>query len=533
MSGQDDTHKRERLFKAMFAPGFYPHPVQSVRYRETHISKVYLTGERVYKIKKPVDFGFLDFRDLEQRKQYCRKEVILNRRLAPNVYLGVVSITFDGSNYHIEGPGKVVEYAVKMRQLPENRTLLRMIKSHEINSGNINLLAETLCRFYRNAETGPEIQKIASWSTIRCNWEENFTQLTPFTEDLIDKRKFQIISAVVRSFLHRRKSLFQRRIDDDKIRDCHGDIRAGHIYFVDGVKIIDCIEFNDRFRYSDTAMDLAFLIMDLDFEGHPQLAHRILDAYVRCSGDGDMFVLIDFYKCYRAVVRCKVNCFQASEKTVGTGKKMQLVRDAQRFLNLAYEYAIQFSRPTLWIVCGMPASGKSTLSKRLSETLQAALYRSDSIRKALFHVPEYQTRDVAFETDIYSSQATSLTYGKLMLMAQEDLKKGRSVILDATFSQEHQRDKAIRLSGDMDVNVVFIECRTPFKILKKRMKNRMSASSISDARMHHLPDFIKRFESLDDIRDEMHILVDTSNSLDDSLRHVLSQDYAHHSPKAG
>jgi hypothetical protein len=528
----DETHAlqiHETLFEAMRSPSFYPHPVTSVQVQETHISRVFLTGGLVYKIKKPVDLGFLDFTSLEKRKHFCLREIALNKRLAPDVYLETVAITYDGRRFHLNGSGDVIEYAVKMRQLPENRSMQQLLKRHEILPEDMDALAELLNRFYENAETGNRIQDMGAFETVRSNWEENFSQTARYAGDLIDERKFQIVRAVVRSFLHRRRSLFQRRIDEGKIRDCHGDLRTGHIYFFEGIKIIDCIEFNDRFRYSDTAMDLAFLTMDLDFEGAAELGNRFLDTYVRCSGDWDLFVLIDFYKSYRAFVRCKVNCFQATETDAGEGKRQQLIRDANRFLGLAYEYSVLFSKPTLWIVCGMPASGKSTIACALSETLQAPLYQSDRIRKALFQVPEGQRRDTGFENDIYSSGATSLTYGKLILHAQEDLKKGCSVILDATFSHERHRDEALRLAHDMDVNVVFVECRAPVDLLKHRLEKRELVDSLSDARAHHLPHFLKRFESLDDIRDEMHILVDTSNSVETCVKHILSQDYILHS----
>ena len=284
----------------MRRPEFYPHSVSRIEQRETHISHVFLTGDYVYKIKKPVNLDFLDFTTLKKRYHYCHQEVILNKRLSHNVYLGVVPITFKDGNYHLTGPGIPVEYAVKMLQLPEDRSMVHLLK-----------------------------------------------------------RK--------------------------KIRDCHGDLRTGHIYFTDkGIQIIDCIEFNERFRFQDITSDLAFLAMDLDYDGFPQIANYLLDDYAKHTEDPDVFVLIDFYKCYRAFVRCKVNCIRFQEDGLGKKDKAKLFKETNKYLDFAYRYAVQFTRPTLWVVCGMPGSGKSTISRDLSRVFRIKAFQSDVIRKELY-----------------------------------------------------------------------------------------------------------------------------------------------------
>ena len=422
------------IFQSMERPEFYPHPVAHVETRETHISKVFLTGDYVYKIKKPENLGFLDYTTLDKRKYYCQQETILNRRLSLNIYLGVVAITFKEGRYYLEGPGTVIEYAVKMRQLSEDNSMLSLLRRGKINRKAIEQLAQTLTNFYGRVATDGKIKSFGSLKTIQANCEENFEQAAPFGGNILDERLFQIVRAATRSFLHRRKVLFKHRVVAGKIRDCHGDLRSGHIYFTDGIQIIDCIEFNERFRYADITSDLAFLVMDLDYEGFPKIAQHLIHSYVQYADDPDVFVLIDFYKCYRAVVRAKVNCLRLAEKALGEWEKSKLRRETDRYLNLAYQYAILFTRPTIWVVCGMVASGKSTLSEKLSEKLGIKILRSDLIRKKLFGLEPDESMNVPFEEGIYSKGSSSLIYGKLLMLAQEEIEKGASVILDATFS---------------------------------------------------------------------------------------------------
>jgi len=518
--------QQTEIFQAMARPEFYPHPVTKIDQRETHISKVFLTGDYVYKIKKAVDLEFLDYTSLSKRKFYCQQETLLNRRLSHDIYMGVVAVTLADGRYFLDGPGEVVEYAVKMRQLPEQCAMMRLLRHGKMDRETTEQLAQTLAEFYGRAATGQGINSYGAWETIRANCEENFQQTDQFAGNILDERMFQVIRAATRSFLHRRKVLFEQRVNAGKIRDCHGDLRSGHIYLTDGIQIIDCIEFNERFRYSDITSDLAFLIMDLDFEGFPKSARHLLDCYARYADDPDVFVLIDFYKCYRAFVRAKVNCLRLADRALGKWEKRRLRRETDRYLDLAYTYALLFTRPTLWVLCGMVASGKSTIATELSVKLGIRVLRSDLIRKELFGLHPDDFVDVPFEEGIYSKGVASLTYGKLLMSAQEEIAKGASVILDATFSSQHQRSEALRLARDMDANIIFIECTSPIKVLKDRLVKRETDVSVSDARLHHFKQFKSQFEPLDDIADEMHIRIDTQKPVKENMMEILSHDYS-------
>ncbi|MES0349538.1 MAG: AAA family ATPase [Desulfobacteria bacterium] len=520
-----EMQRQARIFRAMETPAFYPHPVLSIEQRETHISKVFLTGSYVYKIKKPVNLEFLDFTTLKKRLHFCHQEVILNRRLTHNVYLDVVPITFEDGQYYLAGPGAPVEYAVKMRQLPEDRSMVRLLRRGKIDKEALEELSRILARFYSQAPTGGNINTFGSWETVWTNCEENFRQTEMFIERILDERMFQIVRAATRSFLRRWQDLFEHRLERKKIRDCHGDLRTGHIYFADEIQILDCIEFNERFRYGDIASDLAFLAMDLDYEGHPKIAQDLLEAYVQYTKDQDVFVLLDFYKCYRAFVRVKVDCFRLQKGNLGKQETSSLLRQTRKYMDLAYRYAVQFTRPTLWVVCGMPASGKSTIAKKLAETLDVKVLRSDVIRKGLFRLQPDEKIDVPFEKGIYSKGASSLTYGRLLLLAQDEIEKGYSAILDATYNSRHHRSEVLRLAKDMDTNLMFVECTCPEAILKERLMSREETSSVSDARLRHYAKIKARFEPLNEVRDEMHISVDTERSLQESMEHILSRDY--------
>jgi aminoglycoside phosphotransferase family enzyme/predicted kinase len=515
-----------QIFQAMARPEFYPHDVSTVEQRDTHISKVFLTGEYAYKIKKPVYLEFLDFTTLEKRRHYCQQEVTLNQRLSNRIYLEVVPITRKRNRYCLAGSGEAVEYAVKMRQLPEKSSMLQLVRRGKLEDNSVAELARTLAKFYKHASTGCNINNLGTWSTMWTNTEENFSQTEQFAGNLLDEHMFQIIRAATRSFLIRRKALFDRRVERGKIRDCHGDLRAGHIYFCEGIQIIDCIEFNDRFRYADITSDLAFLTMDLDFEGCSQLARHLINYFLYYTGDEEMLVLLDFYKCYRAYVRAKVNCFCLQESDVATSKRNKLLRETQRYLNLSYRYAVQFTRPTVWVVCGLPASGKTTMAKMIAKILSLGLIGSDVVRKKLFGMPLHESQDLPFEEGMYSKESTALVYGKLLMMAQEEIQKGRSIILDATFSTSHQRNEALRLARDMDADIIFVECLASNETLKKRLSIRNSSATISDARLHHFKQFKDRFEPISELADEMHICIDTEKPLEEGMRQILSHDYA-------
>ncbi len=521
---------QKEIFRAMARADFYPHPVRKVSRKETHISMVFLTGEYVYKVKKPFDFGFLDFTTLEKRELYCRREVALNRRLAEDVYLGVVAITREEEGFGLDGPGPVVEYAVKMRQLQEECVMSRMLRRKAVGKPEVAALAAHLSGFYDRAEAGKRIDAVGTWETAKGNCEENFSQTEGFAGRFFDEDRFRIVRAATLGFLRRHEGLFARRVAKGRIRDCHGDLRTGHIYFpgglAGGIRIIDCIEFNERFRYSDTAADLAFLVMDLDYEGFPDMACALLSEFVRRTGDGELLVLIDFYKCYRAFVRVKVNCLRLAEGGLSDDGRQRLQAETGRFLSLAFRYALRFSRPTLWVVCGMIAAGKSTMAALLAESLGLSVLRSDVLRKEIFGMKPQEKGEAPFGRGIYSRGATALTYGRLFLAAAKEIAAGKSVILDATFGSPRNRREAMRLAEITGARPMFVECAASGAVLRKRLAAREGRKGVSDARLSHLEGQMMRYAAPEEVAEDNRIRIDTRKRPEENLRRILFHDYA-------
>jgi len=305
---------------------------------QTQMSFLFLTGDYVYKVKKPVDLGYLDYTTLEKRRVFCQQELKLNRRLCPDIYLEVVPIVQHQGKILLGGKGEVIEYAVKMRQLPHQRMMDVLLSKNQVSKGMVQQVAQKLSDFHQQAETNAEISSYGSLSTILTNTEENFTQTQKYIGVSISREQYQSIKAYTDSFAEQNIRLFKKRVKEGRIRDCHGDLHSAHICFIDGICIYDCIEFNDRFRYCDVASEIAFLAMDLDYHRHPDLSQHFIDAYVKNSQDEELLKLLNFYKCYRAYVRGKVESFKLDDPHIPEGEKSRALAAARRYFQLAESY---------------------------------------------------------------------------------------------------------------------------------------------------------------------------------------------------
>src|SRR4030043_402955 len=321
------------LKKAPLNPAIHPDHPGEIRLCETHISLVFLTGNYAYKVKKPVDFGFLDFTSIEKRKYYCEQEVTLNRRLAPTLYLGVIRITEEDNKIALDGRGRVVEYAVKMKQIPEEFLMNRLLEKKEVTSGMIEAISEKLVRFYFTAETSDRIKSFAKPERVKQDTDENFEQTEKYIDVTIPGEVYEEVKHRTNEYLRTKENIFQQRIATDRIRDCHGDLRLEHIFWGDEISIFDCIEFNERFRYTDTAADIAFLAMDLDYHGREDLSEHLIQTYIEKSSDQDLMKVLDFYKCYRAYVRGKVESFRLDDPNIPEGEKRVAFQRAQKYFS--------------------------------------------------------------------------------------------------------------------------------------------------------------------------------------------------------
>lgn len=323
--------------QALLNPVIYPERPKKVELLQTQVSFIFLTDDFVYKLKKPVDFGFLDFTTLERRRFFCQQEVELNRRLCPRIYLGVVSLVREKGGFSLNGRGEVVDYLVKMRRLPQERTMDRLLRRNQVSLQMLERLAQKLVDFHQQARTIKS--GFGNLETCRFNVEENFTQTEKYVGLTLPPSRFERIKSYTHSFLERNARLFERRVREGRVKDCHGDLHLAHICFTDGICIFDCIEFNERFRYLDVANEIAFLAMDLDYHGRPDLSHYFVQHYVNLSGDRELEKLLNFYKCYRAYVRGKVESFKLDDPHISEKEKEATLAVARRYFELTESYA--------------------------------------------------------------------------------------------------------------------------------------------------------------------------------------------------
>jgi len=456
---------------------------------QTHISYVFITDEIVYKIKKPVNFGFLDFTTLEKRKFYCEREVELNRRLCPDIYLGVVPVVKRGERFFIEDvaktcqspEGEIVDYAVKMKRLPEEGMMGTLLAKGWLTTKHIDLIVKKLVPFYQRAETNEEISKYGSLQFISYNIEENFSQTIEFVGRALTQRKFETIVGYSRRFMEENASLFEKRVKEGYIRDGHGDLYSANICFDDlkEVYIFDCIEFNERFRCGDVCSDLAFLAMDLDFYRLDELSKYFIDEFVKKSGDKDLLLLLDFYKCYRAYVRGKVGCFTSQDESLSSKVREEALMLSQKYFDLAFRYAGGI--PKVLVFMGLSCTGKTYLAERISQRYPVVYLSSDVERKRLLGLDPEQHYYAEFEQGIYSPQVSDKTYEVLAERAKTEVSYGRDVVLDATFRKKKWRDMLFLALKDIPCEVFFIWCVAEDEVVKERFAKRAQEKTASDA----------------------------------------------------
>ncbi len=326
------------MVRALLHPKAYPDAPEQVDMMQTQMSFVFLAGDYAYKVKKPVNLGYLDYTTLDKRHFYCQREVELNQRLCPDAYLGVVPITRHGDNIRVGGEGEVIEYAVKMRHLPQEAMMDRRLVSNRVSGEMVTRVAQKLVEFHRKAETSATISTFGNLAAITENTEDNFSQTAKYIGNTISQERYQRIKDYTENFIESNAPLFRKRMTDGRIRDCHGDLHAAHICFTDGICIYDCIEFNDRFRYCDVASEVAFLAMDLDHYGRADLSRSFVDAYVAFSQDKGLSELLAFYKCYRAYVRGKVESFKLDDPHISEEEKTRVLAVARNYFELAESY---------------------------------------------------------------------------------------------------------------------------------------------------------------------------------------------------
>lgn len=469
------------LIQALHRPACYDHPVRDIRLVETHISWVLLTGPYAYKIKKPVNLGFLDFSSLEKRRFYCEEELRLNRRLAPSLYLEVVPIAGSPTAPLLSGGGEPIEYAVKMVQFPEEGRLDRMLARGELGPSHIDLLARELAEFHCRVAVAGNDQPFGDPEHVLEPVRQNFIQIRPRIEaaDQAQLRRLEIWSEL--SFAERREA-FTARKRDGFIRECHGDAHLANMVWLDRrVLLFDCLEFSDNLRWIDVMSELAFLVMDLDDRRRPDLAHRALNACLEHTGDYAGLALFRFYQVYRALVRAKVACIRLSQEGLSDEQKNQARQEYRGYADLAERYT-QPAPPALLITHGLSGSGKTWLSQQLLEGFDAVRIRSDVERKRLHGLAPGARSGSGIASGIYSADASERTYAHLAQLATTILRAGHAVIVDAAFLKREQRARLLAVAQAEHVPFVILDIEVAESILRQRLRQRATQKNeVSEA----------------------------------------------------
>ncbi len=493
--------KHADLVAALKKPAFYGPGVERVEFLQTHISSIFLTGERAYKLKKPVNFGFLDFSTVELREHFCRAEVKLNRRLAPDVYLGVIPIVRDGDRLRLgeasETRAEIVDWLVVMDQLDGELLGTEVLRRGELSERHIDQLVTLLVPFYRRSRTGEGIDRYGTLEAVRFNTDENFAQTAAHVGKLVSRERYRHIREWTDRFYRERAELLQRRVEQGLIRESHGDLHLGNIFFLDPPVIFDCIEFNERFRCGDVAVDLAFLAMDLDFRNRPDLARHLIERYIEASGDTDLVEVLEFYKCYRAYVRAKVHSFTSVDPALEAPARRAQRNLARHYFGLAYRYAAGRAQPPLLVVYGLMGTGKTMIARHLRETFGWHLLSTDAVRKQISGVGESTRVYVPYNAGLYSPEMSRRTYSEVCDRAENLLHAGFPVVIDGAFKARSDRLPVIDLAERAGARLLFLETVCRPEEQRRRLATRQLHDTRSDGRVEIMEQQRREWEKPD------------------------------------
>jgi uncharacterized protein len=436
--------------------------------RETHISLVVMLGDHAYKLKKPVRLDFVDLSTREARERICHREVELNRRIAPDVYLGVADVI---------GPdGNVCDHLVVMRRMPEDRRLSMMVRSGAAVDDHLRQVARVVASFHSRAETSAEIAGSSRADAIRAKWEATFKTVQPHVGSIPAADVEERIRVLARRYLDGRAALFDQRIAEGKVVDGHGDLLAGDIFCLDdGPRILDCVEFDDQLRYGDVLADVCFLAMDLERLGAPDLGARFLAWYRELSAETYPFTLAHHYVAFRAHIRAMVACLRAAQGGDDAADGAAGLLDIARI-------HLERGQVALVLVGGLPGTGKSTLAAGLADRFGWSVLRSDEVRKDLAGVAHTERVDSGFREGLYGPASTAATYRELLQRARRMLELGEPVVLDGSWTDRRHREDAATLARHTRSELVELECAAPSEVAAGRMRQRARAAvNVSDA----------------------------------------------------
>ena len=467
----------DTLIKALQNPELYDHPVKDFRVIETHISQVLLTGEFAYKIKKPMDFGFLDFSTLERRKRFCEEELRLNSRLAAELYLEVVPITGTPEQPRLGGDGTPFEYAIRMRQFDQSQLFDVRQERGDLPADLLTNLARQVADFHRSLPPVSDEKPLGTPEAVYAAMQENFDQIRPMLDDAGLLAQLANLEDWTRTTFERCRDLIAHRRENGLVRECHGDLHLANItVFNDQVTVFDCIEFNEPFRWIDVMNDLAFLLMDLESRQEPALANRVLNTYLEYRGDFEGLALLPLYKAYRAMVRAKIALFTLGNPNLSETEKTDLMQRYRSYAQLAEDYGA-IPNHYLLATTGLSASGKTCVSAAMAEELGLIRLRSDVERKRLHGLGPLDDSKSGLGTDLYSPEATEKTYAHLAELAGELLASGLSVIVDAACLKEKERAQFASVAENQGVPFALLHCEAPEALRREWVRKRKGDAS--------------------------------------------------------
>lgn len=487
---RDQAHLSvDRLLRDLASPAAYPHPVDHVEVVQTHISLVFLAGERVYKLKKPVDLGFVDYSTLARRRACCEAEVTLNRRLAPDVYLGVVPVTARRGRLRLGGsPRAALEWAVVMRRLPDARTLAALVEADAADAPLLERVGRRLAAFHREARGGPDVARWARHEAVAANCRDNLRDVRPLVGAALSARVLDRLARLTELRLLELRSTIEARAA--AARDGHGDLRLEHVHVpadpAADPRVIDCVEFSEALRCADPASDVAFLAMELLRAARPDLAAVFLRAWQDAAGDAGARAVLPFYVGYRALVRAKVDGFTARAAEVPAAQRARAVARARAHALLALgALAPPAHRPALVLVCGLPGTGKSVLARALAEAADLVWVRADAVRKALGREAGVtSTRGGAWGEGLYAPSWSDRTYARCLDLAEWAAFEGRRVVVDACFASEARRRAFLDAARAWGVPALVLHLEAPAEVARARLDARGPDPSDADRATH-------------------------------------------------
>ncbi|MBE9032099.1 AAA family ATPase [filamentous cyanobacterium LEGE 11480] len=504
------------VVQAMLQPAVYPHAAQAeIPLIQTHVSYVFLTGDFVYKLKKPVNFGFLDFSTLEKRKHFCEEELRLNQRGAAELYLEVVAITQAGEGFELNGDGEVVEYAVKMQQFPQSALLSEMFEAGTLTAQHMRDLAKEVASFHAKADINDHIRSYGAVAKVRQAFDENYEQSAGFIDFDGGKgpqtqAQFDGTKAYTDDFFVKYESALVDRVKADKIRECHGDAHLRNIaLWQEKIWLFDCIEFNEPFRFVDTMYDVGFICMDLDARGRQDFANIFLNAYLEQTGDYEGLQVLPLYLSRQAYVRAKVTSFLLGDPSIPDDLKQSSRQTAAEYYTLAYDYTQQ-PDGRLVMMAGLSGAGKSTAGKAIAKAHKAIHLRSDAIRKQLAGISVEERGSDA----IYTPAMTEKTYDRLLALGLMLAKQGYTVVLDAKYDRTALREPVVSKSQSVGIPLTIVHCDAPMDVLKTRVAGR--TGDIADATVDVLAQ--QSFEAFSDAERDFVKTIDTTADLNAQLK---------------